>query len=106
MPLEMHQREVENILILDLIGRLVAGPDATDLRSALAPLPSHGKINVIVNLKDVPYIDSTGLGTLVYAHSEFEKSGGAMKLLHLSKRSAELLIMTKLSTVFQMFDDE
>lgn len=106
MPLEIHQREVENILLLDLIGRLVAGPDAVDFRSAIASFASRGKINVIVNLKDVSYIDSTGLGTLVYAHSELEKAGGAIKLLHLSRRSAELLILTKLSTVFEMFDDE
>ncbi|HEX3681159.1 MAG TPA: STAS domain-containing protein [Bryobacteraceae bacterium] len=106
MPLEVHQREVEGILILDLRGRLILGPDATDLRGTVASLNAQGKNNVIVNLKEVDYIDSTGLGTLVIAHSTFEKAGGAMKLLHLSKRSAELLILTKLSTVFQMFDDE
>lgn len=106
MPLEVAQREIENILILDLHGRLILGPDATDLRSTVVSVSSQGKNNVIVNLKDVDYIDSTGLGTLVIAHSTFEKAGGAMKLLHLSKRSAELLILTKLSTVFELFDDE
>ncbi|HTU45687.1 MAG TPA: STAS domain-containing protein [Bryobacteraceae bacterium] len=106
MPLEVAQREIENILILDLHGRLILGPDATDLRGTVVSVSSQGKNNVIVNLKDVDYIDSTGLGTLVIAHSTFEKAGGAMKLLHLSKRSAELLILTKLSTVFELFDDE
>jgi anti-sigma B factor antagonist len=106
MPLEVAPREIENILVLDLHGRLVLGPEATDLRRTVASLNSQGKNNIIVNLKDVDYIDSTGLGTLVIAHSTFEKAGGAMKLLHLSKRSAELLILTKLSTVFEMFDDE
>jgi anti-sigma B factor antagonist len=106
MALEVHQREVEGIQVLDLRGRLILGPDATDLRGVVASLNAQGKNNVIVNLKEVDYIDSTGLGTLVIAHSTFEKAGGAMKLLHLSKRSAELLILTKLSTVFQMFDDE
>ena len=106
MPLEARQREVEGILVLDLCGRLVLGPDATDFRRTIASVSAQGKNNVIVNLKEVDYIDSTGLGTLVIAHSTFEKAGGAMKLLHLSKRSAELLILTKMSTVFEMFDDE
>ena len=106
MALEVHQRDVENILILDLHGRLIAGAESTDVRRTFAALTSEGKVNVILNLKDVHYIDSTGLGTLVIGHSIFEKAGGVMKLLHLSKRSAELLILTKLSTVFEMFDDE
>ena len=106
MAFETRQRDAEGILILDLHGRLVMGPDATDLRRTVAALNSQGKNNVILNLKGVDYIDSTGLGTLVIAHSTFEKAGGAMKLLHLSKRSAELLILTKLSTVFEIFDDE
>lgn len=106
MPLEVRQREVENILIFDLHGRIVAGPEAMDLRRTLAALPAEGKVNVILNLKHVHYIDSTGLGTLVIGHSTLQKAGGAMKLLHISKRSAELMIITKLSTVFEMFDDE
>jgi anti-sigma B factor antagonist len=106
MALEMRQREVEGVVVLDLNGRLVMGPDASDLRQAVSGLNSHGKNKVILNLQGVDYIDSAGLGTLVICHSGLEKSGGAMKLLHLSKRSAELLILTKLSTVFEMFDDE
>jgi anti-sigma B factor antagonist len=106
MPLEVHPREVENILIWDLHGRLVAGPEAMDLRRAMADLPAEGKINAILNLKHVDYIDSTGLGTLVIGHSVLQKAGGAMKLLHASRRSVELMVITKLSTVFEMFDDE
>jgi anti-sigma B factor antagonist len=106
MALEMRQREVEGIVVLDLSGRLVLGPDASDLRQTVAGLNSRGKNKVILNLQGVDYIDSTGLGTLVICHSGLAKSGGAMKLLHLSKRSAELLILTKLSTVFEMFDEE
>lgn len=106
MSLEIRQREVEGIVVLDLNGRLVLGPDATDLRRTTAALSAQGRSKVIVNLKDVDYIDSTGLGTLVVGHAALEKAGGTMKLLHISKRSAELLILTKLSTVFEMFDDE
>lgn len=106
MPLDIRQRELEGILILDLKGRIVAGADAGDLRRTVSSLVDRQVINMIVNLKEVDFIDSTGLGTLVIAHSGCEKAGGAMKLLHITKRSAELLILTKLSTVFAMFDDE
>lgn len=106
MPLDIQQRESEGILILDLKGRIVAGPDAGDLRRTVSSLLDRSVINMILNLKEVDYIDSTGLGALVIAHSTFEKAGGAAKLLHVSKRSAELLVLTKLSTVFAMFDDE
>jgi anti-sigma B factor antagonist len=57
-------------------------------------------------MKHVSFIDSTGLGTLVMAHTQLQKAGGSVKLLNLSKRNVQLLILTKLSTVFEMFDDE
>src|SRR5579875_1800451 len=106
MPLAVEQREIENIVVLDLAGRLVAGPDAADMRRVFDHLQAQGRNRIVLNLKHVEYIDSTGLGTLVIGHSAAADSGGAMKLLHLSKRSAELLILTKLSTVFEIFDDE
>lgn len=106
MAFEARPRDAEGILILDLKGRLVMGPEATDFRSALQAAAERGETRVILNLKEVDYIDSTGLGTLVSGHSLFEQAGGAMKLLNASKRSAELLVLTKLSTVFEMFDDE
>lgn len=106
MPLEIRQRESEGITIIDVKGRLVTGPDAGDMRREVSSLVERGFTNVILNLEDVDYIDSTGLGTLVIAHSSFEKAGGALKLLHVSKRAAQLLILTKLSTVFSMFDNE
>jgi anti-sigma B factor antagonist len=106
MPLEVRQRDVEGVLILDLQGRLVVGPEASDLRRRFTQLIDQDAKRVILNLKQVDFIDSTGLGTLVIGHSTLEHAGGAMKLLNLSKRSAQLLILTKLSTVFQMYDDE
>lgn len=106
MHLEVQQRETEGIAILDLSGRLVLSPEATDLRRKLARIVEDGSKNAILNLKEIHFIDSSGLGYLVVAHSTFEDAGGAMKLLHLSKRSAELLILTKLTTVFEIFDDE
>ena len=106
MPLGVEQRELEGIILLDLSGRLVAGPDVGDLRRAFERLFSSDHNRIILNLKGLDYIDSTGLGTLVIGHSRASDTGGAMKLLNLSKRSAQLLILTKLSTVFEIFDDE
>jgi anti-sigma B factor antagonist len=106
MALVIHEREVEGILILDLRGRLVAGEAAGALRergNQAAGAPSR---NLVLNLEGVDYIDSSGLGTLVAAHSTLGKAGGAMALMNLSKRSAELLILTKLATVFRIFEDE
>lgn len=106
MALEVQRREVEGIVILDVNGRLVAGVEATDLRRRFTQLADQKVKNVILNLKQVDFIDSTGLGTLVIGHSETEKAEGAMKLLNLTKRNIQLLVLTKLTTVFEIFDDE
>ena len=106
MPLIVEQREMEGITILDLSGRLIAGPDASDMRRVFEQLVSQAKNRVILNLKDLEFIDSTGLGNLVVGHSVIADSGGSMKLVHLSRRSAQLLILTKLSTVFEIYEDE
>lgn len=106
MPLEVHRRELEGIVILDLQGRLVVGPEASELRRRLTQLVDQNVKNVILNLKQVDFIDSTGLGTLVIGHSLIQKAGGAMKLLHVTRRNIQLLVLTKLSTVFEIFDDE
>jgi anti-sigma B factor antagonist len=106
MSLDMHQREKEGITILDLKGRLTVGEAATALRDELSLLPGSGHKSVILDLAGVEYIDSTGLGTLVVCYNNVRKAGGALKLLNLNRRNTELLILTKLSTVFEMFDDE
>jgi anti-sigma B factor antagonist len=106
MSLDIQQRGREGIVILDLKGRLVVGESIAGLRERIRELADSGSINVILNLKDVDYIDSTGLGGLVISYTTLKKAGGALKVLNLSKRTVELLILTKLSTVFEMFDDE
>lgn len=106
MALVINEREVEGILILDLQGRLVAGEAAGALRERGNNAATGESRNLILNMQGVDYIDSSGLGTLVAAHSTLAKAGGAMALMSLSKRSAELLILTKLATVFRIFDDE
>jgi anti-sigma B factor antagonist len=106
VALAIEEREVEGILILDLQGRLVAGEAAGALRERGQKAAQESGRNVILNLKGVDYIDSSGLGTLVAAHSTLAKAGGGLALMNLSKRSAELLILTKLATVFRIFDEE
>jgi anti-sigma B factor antagonist len=104
--LEIKQREKEGIVILDLDGRLVVGPPAGVVREAIGKVQASGSNRIILNLKDVDYIDSTGLGTLVVCYTSIQKSGGMLKLVNLNKRNLELLVLTKLSTVFELFNDE
>jgi anti-sigma B factor antagonist len=105
MALEIRQREREGIVILDMKGELVVG-DAGGMADTVRELAGAGKVRAIANLGDVSYIDSTGLGTLVIGFTTLRKAGGALKLLRLSERSAELLLLTKLATIFESFQDE
>jgi anti-sigma B factor antagonist len=106
MSLEIVQRETEGVVILDVNGRLTVGASATTLRDYSRELAAAGKINVILNLAEVDYIDSTGLGSLVVAYTKLRKAGGRLRLLNLNRRNIELLVLTKLTTVFELFDDE
>ncbi|HYL36958.1 MAG TPA: STAS domain-containing protein [Bryobacteraceae bacterium] len=106
MPqLDIQRREKEGITILDLKGRLVVG-DASMLREKVNEEAARGSIQIILNLKDVDYIDSTGLGTMVICFTSLQKAGGNLKLVHLNRRNIELLLLTKLSTVFHIFGEE
>lgn len=106
MPLEVNKRSVDGVTILDLDGRLVVGPEATEARHSFTEAAASDGKNLIINLQKVAYIDSTGLGTLIVGHSAMRDVGGSMKLLHLSQRHQELMILSKLSTVFEIFNDE
>ena len=106
MSLEIHQHVREGIDILDLKGRITAGPEATALREKIAALSSAGQKNIVLNLADVDYIDSTGLGALVLVANTLRKVDGNLRLLNLNRRNIELLVMTKLATVFEIFNDE
>ncbi len=106
MSLEIQQRERESIIILDLKGRLTVGNEVATFRDRLQKLISSGRTSIILNLQDVDYIDSTGLGALVMSYTSLQRAGGKIKLLNLSRRGIELLVMTKLTTIFEVFDDE
>ena len=105
MGLDIQRREKEGIAILDLKGRLVVG-DASLLREKVNEEVAQGKLNIILNLADVDYVDSTGLGTMVICFTSLQKAGGALKLYNLNRRNIELLLLTKLSTVFHIFGEE
>jgi anti-sigma B factor antagonist len=106
MALDIQQREREGIAILDLNGRITMGPEATALRAIVTDLSAVGTRNLVLNMAGADYIDSTGLGALVMCVTSLRKSGGNVKLLHLNRRNIELLVMTKLATVFEIFTDE
>jgi anti-sigma B factor antagonist len=103
--LEIQSRDREGIKILDVIGKLTVG-GASDLRERVNAETAAGNLQQILNLKEVEYIDSTGLGAMVICYMSVQKAGGALKLAHLNRRNLELVLLTKLSTVFQIFAEE
>ena len=106
MTLQIAQREREGVVVLEIEGRLTVGDSATALREYLRELAAAGKTKVVLNLAQVDYVDSTGLGSLGVAFTTLRKAGGPLRLLNLTRRNVELLVLTKLSTVFELFDDE
>ncbi len=106
MALEITQRERESVVILDLKGRITVGPEVGALRDKVTELTQQGTKNLVLNLASVDYIDSTGLGALVICSTSIRKNGGAVKLVNVNRRNIELLVMTKLATVFEIFTDE
>lgn len=106
MSIEIQQREREGITIQDLKGRLTVGDEVSRFRDQLQKLINSGHRNIVLHMGNVDYIDSTGLGALVMAYTSMQRAGGKIKLLNLSRRGIELLVMTKLTTIFEVFDDE
>jgi anti-sigma B factor antagonist len=106
MALSIATREKESICILDLKGRLTVGEEVAYFREEIGSALETENKKMILNLADVDYIDSTGLGSLVICFTRMQRSGGVMKLLNLNRRNIELLILTKLTTVFELFNDE
>ena len=104
--MEIAQREREGILILDIHGRLIVGEPVAELRERISSLAESGTKSLLLDMQHCDYIDSTGLGGLVIGYTTMKKAGGAMKLLNVTRRNIELLVLTKLTTVFEVFDDE
>ena len=106
MALSIASREVDGVTVLDLSGRITLGEGSVQLRDAIRDTISKGSKSILVNLGDVNYIDSSGLGELVGAFTSCKNQGAALKLLKLTKKVHDLLQLTKLYTVFDIYDDE
>jgi len=102
MALDIAESLREDVVILTLKGRLTLG-ESNLVRERVAQLAAAGKHNIVVDLAAVDYIDSTGLGILVICFTSLKKVGGALKLVNPNKRNVELLLLTKLHTVFEVF---
>src|SRR5579871_2858390 len=104
MSLDINESLREGVDILSLKGRLTVG-EASAVREKCTAVAAAGHVNVILNLEHVEYIDSTGLGALVICFTSLKKAGGALKLVNPNKRNIELLLLTKLHTIFEVFNE-
>ena len=104
--LYLNQRRVEDVTILDLKGRDRIRGNILALHESIRCLAREGKIQVLLDLAWVKHIDSGGLGELVSSHVTLDEKGGALKLMHMTESVHELLTVTKLLTVFDVYDDE
>jgi len=99
-------RQTESVVIVDLSGQIKLGEGSSIVRDTVKDLLSKGHKNILLNLADINYIDSSGIGELVAAFTSVRNQGGEMKLLRLTKKVHDLLQITKLYTVFDVKDDE
>lgn len=106
MSIKISTRQVDGVTILDLSGRITLGEGSVQLRDAVRDLLAKGQKKILLNLADVNYIDSSGIGELVSAFTTVKNQGGELKLLNLTKKVHDLLQITKLYTVFDVQDDE
>ena len=106
MSMKSSTRQVDGITIVDLSGRITLGEGSVILRDTVRDLVGKGSKKILLNLGDVTYIDSSGIGELVSAFTTVRNQGGELKLLNLTKKVHDLLQITKLYTVFDVKDDE
>lgn len=106
MSVKLSIRQVGDVTVIDATGRITLGEGASTFRDTVRDLASKGDRKILLNLSDVTYIDSSGIGELVSGFTTVTNHGGVLKLLGLSKRVKDLLQITKLYTVFEVFDDE
>ncbi len=106
MALAIASREVDGVTVLELSGRITLGEGSVQLRDAIRDLIGKGQRHILLDLGEVNYIDSSGLGELVSAYTTAKNQGAALKLLKLTKKVHDLLQLTKLYTVFDIYDDE
>ena len=104
--MKIVERQVKDVTILDLHGKILIGEGDEALRSAVARLVQGSKKKILLNLAEVPYVDSAGLGEIVRCYTTVSRKGGRLKLLNLTKKIQDLLAITKLLTVFETYESE
>ncbi|MGA9993968.1 MAG: STAS domain-containing protein [Pyrinomonadaceae bacterium] len=104
--LKLNERQVGKVTILDVDGNLRLGEGSAAIQKVIRRLSEEGQKQILLNLAHVAYIDSSGLGELIAGHVALSKSGGQIKLLHLTQRVRELMTITKLLTVFDVYENE
>jgi anti-sigma B factor antagonist len=106
MDIKIEERIIGHVTVLDIAGKLTLEQAARHLKDKINSLISQQRIHMVVNLKDVPHIDSGGLGQLVASYGSVMKATGALKLLNVNSRNHDLLAITRLVTLFESFDSE
>src|SRR6187402_867366 len=104
--MQIEERKVGDVVVLDLKGRVMLGEGDELLKDKVNSLLQQGSKKLVLNLAEVPYIDSAGLGEIVRTYTTVNRQGGSLKLLSLTKRITDLLAITKLLTVFETYDTE
>jgi anti-sigma B factor antagonist len=104
--MQISERTTSDVVILDVKGRITLGDGDELLKDKVNQLVGQGKKKIVLNLADVPYVDSAGLGEIVRTYTTVSRQGGSLKLLNLTKRISDLLAITKLLTVFETFESE
>jgi anti-sigma B factor antagonist len=106
VALKISNREVNGISVVELAGRIVLGEESNAMREQVKGLLAAGKKKIVLNMDNITYIDSAGLGTLVAAHHSARSQGASLKLSNLGSKFQEILQVTKLLTVFEVHDSE
>lgn len=104
--MDIKERVVEGVSVLDLSGKIVLGEGDVQIKDRIRDLLSDGQRKILLNLGDVSYIDSAGLGALISSYATTKREGGQLKLVNLTRRVQDLLAITKLITVFDTFESE
>jgi anti-sigma B factor antagonist len=104
--LNISERQAGDVTVLDMSGKITIGEGSVALRTAIRRLLEEGKKRILLNLAGVGYIDSSGIGELVSSYTAINKDGGQLKLLNLTQKLRDLLTITKLLTVFDVYEDE
>jgi anti-sigma B factor antagonist len=104
--LNINERQAGDVTVLDMSGKITIGEGSVALRSAIRRLLEEGKKRILLNLAGISYVDSSGIGELVSSYTAINKEGGQLKLLNLTQKIQDLLTITKLLTVFDVYDGE